>query len=510
MARIPHVINLLKTKSFLAESSTISRRDFVHQASRALLVGSAIPLLSQCRVLKPSQTTPSIAIVGAGLSGLTAAYHLEKAGLKPEIYESLDRVGGRVMSATNLVADGITTELGGEFIDSTHTDILTFCKEFALPLLDMKAPSEKKLVGIDYFLGGRRISEREIIAEFQHYASRIKKDTDALPESMSPKHPKVIELDSLSIDDYLHRVGMSGWLFDVLSTSFTSELGIPSGDQSSLNLLVSMNTDTSKGFEIYGDSDERYKVVGGNERIPTELRKQLKSSIKTDHHLSRISTNGTGYKLSFKNGQEVNADVVVITLPFSVLREVEIAVDMPDRKRRCIQQLGYGMQSKLFIGVNQRVWREKGYSGYVLSDQIHNGWDSSQMQHENSGPGGYSLFLGADKGKNLVISQYDTYLAACDNVFPGIKQAANGRKSVYNWNQNPMTRGAYACYKVGQVSSIGQAEAQPVGNLFFAGEHCSDNFQGFMNGAAETGRMAAENILKKLGVAPTRNKLISN
>lgn len=292
---------------------------------------------------------------------------------------------------------------------------------------------------------------------------------------------------------------MTGWLFDLISTSFTSELGIPSGDQSSLNMLVSLNTHTSKGFEIYGDSDERYKVTGGNERITAELRNRLKSEVKTGHQLKRISTQGAGYKLSFDNGQEIKADLVIMTIPFSVLRDVEIKVDMPQRKRDCIDKLGYGMQSKLFIGIDQRIWRDQGYSGYVLSDQIHNGWDSSQMQQDNTGPGGYSLFLGADKGRNLTLSQYNHYLAECDKVFPGMQQAANGRKSLYNWNQNPMTRGAYACYKVGQVSGIGKAEVQTVGNMFFAGEHCSDNFQGFMNGAAETGRKAAEDIIKKLG-----------
>lgn len=509
MSRKPTIINVLTSTSSLSDSSAISRRDFVRQASQAALFSASIPLLSRCRA-KSSQTNHRIAILGAGLAGLTAAYHLEKAGLMPVIYESQDRIGGRVLSATNLIADGITTELGGEFIDSTHDDILTFCKDFNLPLMDMQAESETKLISIDYFFGGRRISEREIIDEFQHYAARIKQDTDALPKSLNPAHPKVIELDNVSIDDYLHQVGMSGWLFDVLSTSFTSELGIPSGDQSSLNLLVSMNTDTSKGFEIYGDSDERYKVDGGNARIIAELQKRLKSQLKTAHHIKRISANGSGYKLSFENGQEVKADIVIITLPFSVLREVELAVEMPDRKRRCISELGYGMQSKLFIGVNQRVWREQGYSGYVLSDRIHNGWDSSQMQHKNTGPGGYSLFLGADKGKNLAISQYDMYLEECNNVFPGIKKAANGRKNLYNWNHNPTTRGAYSCYKVGQVSGIGQAEGQPVDNLFFAGEHCSDNFQGFMNGAAETGRMAAEKVLAKLGMPLATSKQIKH
>jgi monoamine oxidase len=497
MSRIPAIIKKLRSAPELYEGQDITRRSFIRHSSQLLATGAAVQTLANCR----SSHAPNIVIVGAGLSGLTAAYHLEKAGLKVQILEAQGRVGGRIISANNLIADGITTEMGGEFIDSTHKDILTFCREFNLDLMDMKAASEKKLIGTDYSFGGKRISEKQIIDEFGLFSERMKKDIDALPESMSPKHPKLMELDRLSIDEYLHKIGMSGWLFDILTTSFTSELGIPSGDQSSLNMLVSLNPDVTKGFEIYGDSDERFKVAGGNERIVTELRKRIKSEIKTGYHLRQINADGSGYKLSFDNSEEVKAEIVLITLPFSVLRDVQMKIDLPARKRKCIDELGYGMQSKLFIGVNDRIWRGKGYSGYVLSDKIHNGWDSSQMQHNNLGPGSYSLFLGADKGKNLELSQYDAYLNECDKVFPGMKSAANGRKNLYNWNQNPMVRGAYACYKVGQVSGIGGAESEAVGNLFFAGEHCSDNFQGFMNGAAETGRKAAENIIRKMGTA---------
>ncbi len=468
------------------------------QASGALLAGTSLAAFHACRPSGTSQTSPRIAVIGAGLAGLTAAWYLQKAGLSAEIYESTGRVGGRVVSAQNLVADGITTELGGEFIDSTHTDMLAFCRDFGLKLWDMKAPSEKRLVGTDYFFGGRRISENEILAEFRPFAARMKKDIDALPGSLHPWHPKVIELDRLSIDEYLRKTGMSGWLYDLLTTSFTSELGLPSGNQSSLNLLVSLNTDTTNGFEIYGESDERFKVVGGNEQILTGLQKRLKTEIRTGFQLQRLKSEGTGYRLAFDNGREITADFVILTVPFSVLREVEIRVLMPKRKRNCIRQLGYGTQSKLLIGVDRRLWRDQGFSGYVLSDRIHNGWDSSQMQRENRGPGAYSLFLGADKGEKLELSQYDAYLDECNRVFPGLKEAANGRKNVYNWNRNPMTRGAYACYRVGQVSGIGQAEAQPVGNLYFAGEHCSRTYQGFMNGAAETGRSAAGAIVRKL------------
>lgn len=478
-----------------------SRRMFIRQ----LALATAGTALSSSFLACGNQQRPSIAIVGAGLSGLTAAYYLEKAGLQAELFDAANRVGGRVMSAKNLLADGVVTELGAEFIDSHHKDILTLCRTFALPLLDTKASTEQSLNRICYVFGGRHIEEREIIQAFTPFAERIRRDVGHLGGSFAANHPAVKNLDRLSIDEYLHHLGISGWLFNLISTSFTSEYGLPSGDQSCLNMLILLNPDTAKGFEMYGDSDERYKVIGGNERIATELHKRLKSLIHTGFHLERITQKGTRYQLSFANGRKVTADYVVMTLPFSVLRTVTFDVQMSARKRRCIQELGYGTTSKLFIGVNERLWRQRGCSGIAFSEHIQNGWDSSHMQQNNSGPGGYSLLLGGEDGRNLTLAQFNHYLSGCDQVFPGMKQAANVRKSLYNWSRNPLTRGAYSCYRVGQMTTLGQAESERVGNIFFAGEHCSPQFQGFMNGAAETGRQSAEKIVMTLGTSVRRS-----
>jgi monoamine oxidase len=497
MARRPSIVRLLGNQTLSApkESGLRSRRQFLKQSWPVILAGGLAPWQWQCR----THNMPRVAILGAGLAGLSAAYHLEKAGIKPVLYESDQRVGGRVVSKTGWLAPQITSELGGEFIDSQHADILAFCREFDLKLLDMQGPGEGKLVGTDYFFSGRRIKEFEIIESFDPFVKSIAKDIASLPESLSPEHPRVIELDKLSIDEYLQKKGMSGWLLELIGGSFTSELGIQSGEQSSLNFLSVISTDTRKGFQIYGESDERYKVSGGNEQIVSGLHKRLKAEVLTGYHLEQIEQKATSYQLSFANGKELQADYLIVTLPFSVLRNVTFKVEMTDRKRKCIQELGYGMQSKMFIGVKERIWRTQGFSGYVLSDNIHNGWDGSQMQAENVGEGVYNLFLGAEKGLNLNLSQYDHYVAECEKVFPSMRTHLNGRKEICNWNNNPGSKGAYACYRIGQYSGIGKEEGRRAGNIFFAGEHCSHHFQGFMNGAAETGRQAASDIIAQLG-----------
>ncbi|MBO0949205.1 flavin monoamine oxidase family protein [Fibrella forsythiae] len=493
MPRFPKLVqNLFDSTKPQSPAIAYSRRDFIGQSARLIALSSMAPIWA------PSRTAPRIAIIGAGLAGLTSAYYLEKAGYKTILYEAAERVGGRISTVKDLLAPGIITEKGGEFIDSNHTDVRTLCNDLQLRFWDTKTAEEKRLIGTDYFLKGQRLHERDLIAAFKPFADQIRKDAASIPDSLDPKHPKLIELDKLSIDEYLRQIGVDGPLFDLLAAAFTSELGIDSGNQSSLNLLVVINTDLRKGFEVYGESDERYKVIGGNEQIVTKLHQKLKSPVEFGSHLVRLASKGATYELSFANGRQIAADFVIMTLPFSVLREVDITVGMSDRKRRCIHELGYGTQSKLLIGVTDRLWRSQGLSGYVLSDHIHNGWDSSQMQLGNTGQGGYSLFLGAEKGKALRLDQFDQYVDGCEQVFPGFKQRINGKKGIANWSQNPLTKGTYACYKVGQYASIGGEEGKSINRIFFAGEHCSQEFQGFMNGSAETGRKAAKAILALL------------
>jgi monoamine oxidase len=155
------------------------------------------------------------------------------------------------------------------------------------------------------------------------------------------------------------------------------------------------------------------------------------------------------------------------------------------------------------LGLLERPWRTRGYSGAAYSD---NGfqlcWDNSRGQ---PGPlGGITLFSGGqpgvDVGEGLVDDQAARLVPGVDRVFPGVQGARTGKAVRWHWPTYPYTRGSYACYKPGQWTGLRGAEGAPVGNLFFAGEHCSLDYQGYMNGGAETGRLAAESVQRRLGV----------
>lgn len=453
--------------------------------------------------LKSTSAKPRVVIVGAGLAGLSAAWRLEQAGVPVAVYEGSERIGGRVQSIEGALAPGLITELGGEFIDSTHAELLGLIEAFNLPLIDTEIASERIFVP-SYFFGGVHYTEAQIIAEFEPLAARMRADLHALSADITATRHTAIDVrfDRMSIAEYLDHAGVSGWLRSLLDVAYTTEYGMETGEQSCLNLLSVLSIDTSNGFDIFGDSDERFKVFGGNERIARELAEDCGAPIEFAQRLVSVREYGTGYRLDFAGASStsVDADFVVLAIPFTALRDVELRVDLPASQRQAIDTLGYGNGEKLIVGLDTPVWREQGRDGGAYSDlAFQTGWASSRQQLSGHA---YTFFVGgavatrpADFDASALAIEY---LGAADTLFPGIRKSYNGVNIATGWKANPMSRGSYSCYKTGQWTTLSGREGQPVGRLLFAGEHCSLRFQGFMNGAVETGLKSAETIIAAL------------
>lgn len=487
----------------------ISRRRFISSMTKAAAVIGTVGLYEACKpVNKKSQ--PVIAIIGGGIAGLHAAYILKNAGYIAQVYEGSPRTGGRIRSVDGMMGEGLWTEMGGEFIDSDHEDMLNLARHFELPLIDRRSPSEMNLEEFAYFFNKKHYGLNDVLEALKPVSAQIQNDIDSLSDDITfEKHsPSDIRLDSLSIAEYLNGLGIKGWFSDFINASYTAEYGLDLSEQSAINFLSIFDPGNGKEYKLYGDSDERFSVQGGNQKICDALTNELQDQVLEEHMLTAISQNDDNrYQMFFQVGGkgEVGAvaDIVLIAIPFTLLREVDIKVPLPEWKTNAIKNLGYGTNSKLFVGVNNRIWRQQGYTGYAFSDTaMGNGYDHTEMQGNNQGIGGYTIFLGGKTG--IIDGAADTvelqkkYVPALDQVFPGVSEQFNGNFQKWNWPAYSFSKGSYVAYRPGQYTTMSGAQFKPVGNLYFAGEHCSYEFQGFMNGGAETGRKAAELIITKL------------
>jgi monoamine oxidase len=514
-------------------SDEISRRKFVSDVAKFSLLtgiigtaafannrnelGSAKDLINGNWIGKDKR----VVVVGAGIAGLNAAYQLSKAGIKATVYEGDSRLGGRILTHYDDALDiGIYPEFGGDFIDSNHEDMIALAREFKLELIDMYAQSKAAHLRHEtFFFDGRHISEQEIIKEFKKILPKLNKNIKSLGEDYDTTAALV--LDKMTLKDYISSLVCAQWLKDIFTAAFIAEFGLDTSEQSAINMLDMLDTDTSEGFKVFGDSDEKYRIKKGNSKLIEHLAEKLEDSIVMNSMLTAISNKGGKYILSFKDKVDVEADYVIITIPFTMLRNVKMELsEMTDEKMNSIQELGYGQNNKLFLGYENRPWREgkNKFYGYLFHKDIHDGWDSSSIKSKENKKGVYCCFFGGDDSirlsevavKNpyapswhvwktdLPQNEIDKYVGDLDQVFPGSKSTYSNKHVFASWSSYPFVKASYTCPKPGQWNTAMLHTSEPIGDVYFAGEHCSVDYQGFMNGAAETGRLAAEQIIEKL------------
>lgn len=458
-------------------------------------------------------TAGEVLIIGAGIAGLTAGYRLTQQGVPVRILEAQDRTGGRMFSLRDYFPEKQVVELGGELIDTNHESIRKLAGELGLHLDDFDQ-DDKALARDVWFFEGRRYSEAEVVEAFRPIAAKIDEAWETVTgETVSYKEPNNGEaIDRMSIAQWLDEAGAEGWFRKLLDVAYTTEYGLEIDQQSAWNFLMMIDSNPEP-FRVFGDSDERFHVRGGNDQIPTALAQKLGDRVQTGTRLEAISKAADGsFRCSVRRGQTsetVSAQHVLLAIPFTLLRQVKIDVEMPEVKRRAIQELGYGTNAKLMVGFSERLWRTSGGSnGSLLSDlPFQLAWEATRLQPGK--PGVMVNFTGGEHGvaigEGSAALQAERFAGDLERIFPGIAERRLGEVR-FHWPTFQYTRGSYAAYLPGQWTAFGGAEGERVGNLHFAGEHCSGDFQGFMEGGCETGERAAAEILADLGIAQQEEK----
>jgi monoamine oxidase len=465
----------------------------------------------------PDKTTDAetvrVAIVGAGLAGLHCAYRLKLEGVKASVYEASSRVGGRVFSDRESFGSQVA-ELGGEFIDSNHTTLHTLAEELDIKLDDREADLGADTTREVWWFENAAVPETTVVSQFTAVAPLMAELIDRIEEQGDDALFE--ELDGISIDAWLKQnVPLEQYpeLHKILQSAYRGEYGLETDQQSSLNLLYLIGHDDPDPFRVFGVSDERYHTHSGNQTFAEKLAAELAAQIETGNKLTRVSgPKGGPYRLTLEREAgvlEVEVDHVVFALPFTLLRQVELEdLALSQDKIEMIQELGYGTNAKRIGAFTSRVWRvDHNASGSVTTDQaFQQTWDTSNGQAGEQGI--LTNFLGGEVGANSdegsAESGYLSCVEALEGVFPGLAAAYRANSAVrMHWPSHPQTLGSYACYKPGQWR-FWSLEGERIGKMHFCGEHTSLDFQGYMEGAAETGARAAAEILKDLGIVPAR------
>jgi monoamine oxidase len=456
----------------------------------------------------PAGTPPRVVVVGGGLAGLTAAYRLKRSGVTAQLHEASQRLGGRCWSGR---LGGQVYEHGGELIDQGHTQVRQLASSLGLTLDNLHQAEQNGTEPLNYF-DGRPYTYAQATDDIKAIWQKIHSDVSAAsyPTLYNLSTQRGRELDSMSIVDWIEESvpgGISSKLGQLLDVAYNIEYGAESKDQSSLNLLYLLGYSGQGQLRIFGPSNEKYHVAGGNDQISTALGQQLAEQITLGSELVAIARNSNGsYALTFKQGsasKQVTADKVVLAIPFSILRS---SVDWRRAgfnalKATAIRELGMGTNSKLHAQFSSRHWRALGCNGDTFADTGYQStWEVTRAQ---SGAAGILVdytggTIGASFGSGSAVSRAQQFCAQIEPLLPGITQKFNGNAAVDFWPAYPWTKGSYSYWKVGQYTKFAGAEREQSGGVHFAGEHTSIDFQGYLNGAVETGERAASEILSDI------------
>jgi monoamine oxidase len=470
-----------------------------------------------------AKSQPRVAIVGGGIAGLTCALKLADRGIASTVYEASGRIGGRMFSNKSYWDDGQVSEWFGELIDTGHETIQALARRFRLPLDDLHAAEPAGSQETYYFFRSY-YTQASATADFlADVAERVAADAEAAgyPTSWDSSTPEGAELDAMSVYDWIEsRVpgGHDSELGQLLDLAYNTEYGAETCDQSALNLVYLLGFQPDEeGFSAFGESDEAFRIRGGNQQLPIAIANHL-NNVQLGYSLRRLRrTAGGSCTLDFDRGSgptQITADYVVLALPFSVLRTLDIAgAGFDARKRQAINQLGAGRNAKTQLQFGQRLWTARGAwpgisNGASYADTGYQAsWESTRAQRGASGilvfySGGdttgslRSRQATATISDSLVASDVATTLRRAEPVFPGLTRGFNGKATESIPHLSPFFRSSYAYYRRGQYLQFGGYEGVTQGKVLFCGEHTSQDFQGFMEGGASEGRRAARELAK--------------
>ena len=482
-------------------SPGLSRRALLKAIGAAGLV-AAVP-----RPLRAAPVHGPVAIIGGGIAGLTALWHLTQAGIDARVYEARPRVGGRMF--THRPADGVPMEIGGQLVNTDHDDMHKLIRAFGVGLVDRKSEGHRTLV----LAKGAVLSPAALAEALRPIAAQIALDSDRLDKAYEPT---ARELDRLSIKDYLDRHAAKlpqPWVRQLMEATSRTEYGVEPGNASAIELIFNLPTVDGERVDVLSHSDERYLIDGGSGALIAAMQAKLGSRIDTGKRLLRIDSQGAGARLTFLDGTSVTAGAVIVAVPAPLMRQIDYRVPLSPLWRRFIAEVELGSNEKVQAVMTSRPWGEPMGRGGELwqtdaSAGAALGWDGGIRPAADAGSV-WTWFLGGDEvsaADAVDTSQLARRFAAmAEGGVPGFGAAMSGVVRRTGWHRDPLTLGAYVNFSPGQLTRFGEliwveGESGPKhralsGRLQFAGEHLSDAYPGYMNGGAQTGRMAAEAIM---------------
>lgn len=428
-----------------------------------------------------------VVVAGAGLAGLVAARDLERAGATVAMIEARDRVGGRLQTLREGFAGDQHAEAGADLIEGEQEHVLALARELGLE------PVRILRRGWGYYgadaRGHRRVRRGTTV--FSEAARRLTPEIRDYRLAGGNWHsPVSVTIGAESVADWLDRQGADAGF----RSAVRALRGFFLADPEDLSLLALVDQFASGGSPA---TEHTYRIRGGNDQLATGLAARLHGPIERQAILRRVARDADGVTVTLEQrGQldEIRAEFLVVALPATTLREVVFEPALPEAQERAIQSLRYGPATRLLLQFARRFWRRAARPSAFGTDRDFGAvWDGNEEQR--GGRGILTLLAGgrASAGLQETLAAGGAAAVVPQLAWMGDPARLIGHRAVV-WEDDPWVRGGYAVFDSGFDPRLRDCLFRSAGRVVFAGEHTADRWQGYMNGALETGMRAAAEI----------------
>lgn len=457
-----------------------------------------------------------VIILGAGLAGLNAALNIEDAGLRATVLEGTGRIGGRLFTADESIVPG-HPEMGGSGIGSSYARILYAAKRFKVVLGPSRPRTESRDGELMYHLRGQGIKVEDWPEHpFNPFADVKRRSTQLNYFQFTAYSDEANPLPSgdlaawqdgsyanhdISVHEFLSRQGMSSTAIK-LGAGTNMSYGSNAHDLSVLMGFQSANMVRSLYRGENAFSAGSFAAVGGNQKIPQAMARELQSEIVLNQHVRAIENTADGVTVHCNNGATFSAKYCICTLPFSALRHVRVEPGLSGTQAEAVASLPYTPVFQVHSVPKEAYWEEDGLPPSMWTDSTPGRFMALKNDPDEPDRVTSCLsFVNGDMAKFLdkLDPREATALVLADlaRMRPSTKGVLDVKLS-YSWNRTPFAGGAYAYWKPGQITRFARSMRAPAANVHFAGEHTAVANRG-MEGAMESGERAAIEVMQRLG-----------
>lgn len=430
----------------------------------------------------------SVVVAGAGLAGLAAARELRQRGARVTVIDARARAGGRVWTHRAPFTADQSAEAGGEMIDDDQDAIITLIKDLDLPLVRIFRGG---FGAYRTTASGKRRIFRNAARVWRRFGTLLEREvgwfraTDGRPDS--------------AVAEALARESVAHWLTRIhadreLRAVAEGLAGFFLASPQDLSLLALVELAASE--DRFGQG-RMYRIAGGNDRLVDALAAPLRRDLHLQVVLERVMHTGRGVTVTVddRGRTPIEADYVVCTLPASTLRYVRFSPPLPDLQQLAIRRLRYGAATKLLVQFSRRFWRGRGRPlAYATDLDIGAVWDANEDQ-KKSRPGILASLAGgriSSRAQVVVGQGVERITEQLAWLRPSGARMIAMTQTV--WETDRWAEGGYAYFDPGYDPALRLWLARPFKRVVFAGEHTSVRWQGYMNGAVESGRRAVAEI----------------